>query len=109
MPERCLYAANIEQFFAEVMRCLEKKGWQLRWMERDAFCWRGQKIIDICPMDNEMACKQMLLHEIAHIDIVETGNQHTARFFERVSELTQQYLGGGIDKYQQKMRKTYLS
>ena len=109
MPNQCSYETNVEQFFTEVMRRLKKKGWQLRWMESDAYCWRGRKIIDICPMDSEATCKQMLLHEIAHIDIVEIGNQHTVRFFERVSELVQKCLGQEIDKYQQKMRGIYLS
>ncbi len=108
MSNQCSREANVEQFFTEVMRSLKKKGWLLRWMKSDAYCWRERKVIDICPMDSESACKQMLLHEIAHIDIVEVGNQHTARFFERVTELTQQYLGQGLDKYQQKMCRIYL-
>ena len=78
-------------------------------MKSDAYCWRTQKIIDICPMDSEVACKQMLMHEIAHIDIVETGNQHTLKFFERLIELAWQYLGQVLDGHQQKMHRIYLS
>ena len=98
----------IEDFFNEVMGDLGYRAWSLRWQVSDAYCWRTRKIIDICPMDSEVACKQMLLHEIAHIDIVEAGDQHSPRFFVRLTGLVRRYLNQGLDGHQRKMKAIYL-
>jgi hypothetical protein len=100
----------IEKFFQEVMEDLGLLGWTLRWLDHDAYCWRSYKRIDICPMDqDEVECKQMLLHEIAHIlEDPGFGNRHTSAFFAKLEELCQRYLGMGLSEYQQKFKGWYV-
>lgn len=101
------YKSEIEVFFREVMEDLGYEGWTLRWQKVDAFCWRKRKVIDISPTNSVDECKQMLLHEIAHIDIVVHGNQHIPRFWEWLGSLVAQYLGQGLSGYQKVMLVNY--
>jgi len=96
---------SVKDLFQYVMDDLGHEGWALRWWEHDAYCWRSRKIIDICPMGSLEECEQMLLHEIAHIDIVVShGSQHTERFWEYLEELTNKYLGSGLSEWQEYFR-----
>jgi hypothetical protein len=105
---RVIRRPEAERFFQVVMTDLGYDGWSLRWTESDAFCWRSEKRIDICPMGDLDECKQMLLHEIAHIEIVERlGSQHTLRFWQRLRELTKKYLDSDLSEYQREMAFTY--
>lgn len=110
LPERWKFQGAMEEFFEQVMAELGHEGWALRWMEHDAYCWRDRKIIDVCPMDqDEVECKQMLLHEIAHIDTaVPHGNQHHPRFFARLEELCRRFMDTGLSEYQQKFKSWYV-
>ena len=99
--------SEIETFFELVMARLGYDGWTLRW-RKDGYCWRQRKIIDICIMQSLYECKQLLLHEIAHIYVVEPhGCQHTRRFWDHLEGLTQIFLGGGLSQLQQEMRNFY--
>jgi hypothetical protein len=99
---------RIEQLFAEVMAAEGYEGWTLRWLEHDAYCWIDQKRIDLCPMDSEAECAQMLLHEVAHISTAAGHrNKHHPGFFARLEELTQKYLGVGLSQYQLEMKQIY--
>lgn len=99
---------EIEAFFQIVMDDLGYRGWQLRWMPADAYCWRGKQIIDICLWESLAECKQLLLHEIAHIGIVEpSGNQHTLRFWNHLQYLVRTYLDSELDIDQEQMAQIY--
>jgi len=90
------------------MNDLGHKDWSLRWMPSDAFCWREKKRIDICPMETLDGSKQLLLHEIAHIDTaVLQGCQHHLRFWRHLENLVQKYLGSELDDYQRHMASVY--
>ena len=95
--------------FDRVMADLGLEGWTLRWLEHDAYCWIDQKRIDICPMDTEEECAQMLLHEVAHIH-TSAGhrNKHHPLFFECLEGLVEKYLGTGLSRYQQELRDIYM-
>jgi hypothetical protein len=105
--EKCEYHDEIETFFQEVMGDLGYRGWSIRWQKSDAYCWREQKIIDICPMGFIDECKQMLLHEIAHIDVVVHGNQHVPQFWQHLVSLTAKYLNSDLSEYQRAMMADY--
>jgi hypothetical protein len=104
----CNYINDIEIFFSKVMIELEYSNWKLQWMNGDAYCWRKNKTIDICPMDSYDECCQMLLHEISHIDIIEDGNQHTERFFNKLESLVEIFMGCKLNVYQQEMKRIYV-
>jgi hypothetical protein len=92
---------EVECFFQVIIADLDYGKWELRWTESDSFCWRSKKRIDICPMDSLDECKQMLLHEIAHIGVVEDlGNQHTLRFWRHLQNLVRKYLQSDLSDYQ---------
>lgn len=102
------HVAEIEVFFHTVMDDLRYGDWTLNWMPSDAYCWRRDKIIDICPMDSVSECKQMLLHEIAHIKIVEPlGCQHTFGFWAHLEELIRKYLHSRLGPHQKEMAEWY--
>lgn len=98
---------QIEALFQIVMNDLGYKGWQLRWTPADAYCWRGRQIIDICPRPLAQ-CEQLLLHEIAHISIVEPfGNQHTFAFWHHLQYLVRKYLNSELNVHQKEMAQIY--
>ena len=100
--------SEIEKFFQIVMYDLGYKGWQLRWMPSDAYCWRSSHIIDICPRNTLAECKQLLLHEVAHIRVIEPiGSQHTLRFWKHLKGLVRKYLNSGLDMHQKKLLQLY--
>lgn len=102
------WSKRIETLFELVMADRGHQGWTLRWMEHDAYCWRSRKIIDICPCADEPSCRQLLLHEIAHIEVVrEHGNQHVPEFFALLAELVRHYLGEELDEHQLSMKRVY--
>lgn len=99
----------VVELFDLVVSDLGLEGWMLRWLEHDAYCWIDQKRIDICPMDDEFECKQMLLHEVAHIHTSDGyRNKHHSLFFECLEGLTQKYLGTGLSPYQQELKSIYV-
>ncbi len=99
---------KVESLFQEVMQDLGHRKWKLRWTLTDAYCWRLDRIIDICLSGSLVRCEQTLLHEIAHIDVVESfGNQHTLRFWNHLQYLVQEYLGMGLDMHQTRMAEIY--
>ena len=96
---------SAEALFQCVMNDLGHEGWLLRWDGAGPYCWRKKKLIDISPMDSLGECKQMLLHEVAHIDIVEPqGDQHTECFWEHLEGLIGKYLDSGLSKWQKVLR-----
>ena len=100
---------GIEKFFNEIMIELGHCDWDLRWQEHDAYCWKSKKLIDICPMDNELECKQMVLHEIAHIEEDPGfGNRHTLEFFNKLEELCHRFLGIGLSPHQRRFKSYYM-
>lgn len=103
------YQESIELLFQEIVKDLGYEGWQLRWPPRnnDCYCDRDNKIIDICPVDVCPDIEQALLHEIAHIGVIEESNQHSRRFWEHLKCLAQHYLGCELNKYHKEWAEAY--
>lgn len=100
----CDWKSDVERLAKTVLRTLGHKGWSFRWVKSEAYCWRNRKIIDICSCGSKFECLQMMLHEIAHIDVVELhGSQHTRRFWIWLEELVEKYLGQELSARQMKM------
>jgi len=100
--------SDINALFQVVMSDLGYKGWRLRWTSADAYCWRSKQVIDICPGHSLAECKQLLLHEIAHIGVVESsGNQHTLRFWRHLQCLVRKYVNSKLDMYQKWLVQIY--
>lgn len=92
------------QFFNRVMIDLRHHGWKMRICE-DNYCWISHKRIDI-----DLTCKgdprQIILHEIAHIDTAKYCNQkHNPDFWKRLEDLTRKYLNIDLDKHQKKHKE----
>lgn len=104
----CNWRGDVENLCFKVLSDLGYKGWKLRWFKHEAYCWRERKILDICPCESRTECLQMMLHEIAHICIVELhGNQHTKRFWMWLSCLVYTYLNEVLDERQLRMARIY--
>lgn len=100
---------EVEHFFVKVTTELGLSDWTLRWQEHDAYCWRSRKLIDIRLMDSELECKQLVLHEIAHIEEdSDSNNKHTRAFFDRLEELCLQFMGMGLSLHQLRFKGFYI-
>lgn len=100
---------EVQAFFERVMADLGHEGWTIRWCKSDAYCWRSKKVIDLWPDESEFECKQLLLHEIAHIDVVpEGGNQHTLELFAWQKKLSERYMGVSLSPGQVRFMAFYL-
>lgn len=98
---KCDWKEDVEKLCSRVLSDLGHDEWRLRWLKHDAYCWRVRKIIDICPCESKSECLQMILHEVAHIDVVEScANQHTKKFWQWLEQLVYQYLEVGLNEGQ---------
>lgn len=101
---RAEWCERIERLFEHVMADRGHMGWTLRWAP-DGYCWRARKIIDLGESSSESECRQWLLHEIAHIEVVrEHGSQHVLEFWVLLEELMRQYLNEPLDEHQLAMK-----
>lgn len=77
--------------------------WKLRFVN-ESYCWKNRKIIDIgFKVKNK---KQMILHEIAHINTCKFCNQkHNLDFWKCFNDLLKRFLNENICKEQLEHRK----
>lgn len=89
------------------MIALGHHGWTLNFTN-DYYCWQGKRTIDIC-LDYPGDVRQMILHEIAHIDTAKYCNQrHNPDFWKRYEYLTRRFLRSDIDENNKK-HKNYMT
>ena len=94
-------------FFNNVMINLGHHGWTIRFCN-DNYCWISKKRIDI-DLSYKGDVRQIILHEIAHIDTAKYCNQkHNPQFWKRLEYLTKKYLKQPLDKLQIEHKK-YMS
>lgn len=93
--------SDLYHFFKNVMICLGHHGWTLRLGEgHDSYCWINWKRIDI-GIDYDGDLRQIVLHEIAHIDTAKYCNQkHNPQFWKMVAYLINRFLKTGLDRNQ---------
>jgi len=91
----------IFHFFQNVMIQLGYHEWILNLKEgHDSYCWINQKQIDI-GMDYNGDLRQIILHEIAHIDTAKYCNQkHNPQFWKHFEYLLWKFLKTTLDKNQ---------
>ncbi len=91
-------------FFNNVMMYLRIYNWKIEF-STDNFCWKNKKVITI-NTNYEGDIKQIILHEIAHINTARFCNQkHTPQFWKHLEFLTEKFLKKGLDKNQIYHRK----
>lgn len=97
---------GLYHFFSDVMIRLRYHGWTLNLKGgHDSYCWIDQKRIDV-GIDYNGDPRQIILHEIAHIDTAKYCNQkHNPQFWKRLEYLIWKFLKGYLDKNQLNHRK----
>lgn len=94
-------------FFNNVIIRLGHYGWAIRFC-KDNYCWLGSKRIDV-DLSYDGDPRQIILHEIAHIDTAKYCNQkHNPAFWKRLGYLTHKFLNQDLDE-NQKRYKLFMS
>jgi hypothetical protein len=90
-----------KHFFNNVMMALGHHGWKMDLRSgHDSYCWIKTKTIQI-GSDYDGDIRQIILHEIAHIDTARFCNQkHNFSFWNRMEYLCQKFLKQPIDEHQ---------
>jgi len=93
-------------FFRNVMVCLGHHGWMLECRDSsDSYCWLSKKKITL-GLGYKGDPRQILLHEIAHIDTCRfCNNKHTTAFWKRCEYLVRRFLKTGLDENQIRHRE----
>lgn len=84
-----------EHFFRNVMAWKRVYGWTLNWVERNSegYCWHKKKRIDIGIETADV--RQLILHEIAHIQTCRfCNNKHSWEFWREFDRLMRKFLPG---------------
>ena len=98
---------KVLSFFKNVIIKLGYYDWDIRFCN-DCYCWHSYKRIDV-NLDYDGDVRQIILHEIAHIDTARFCNQkHNYQFWKRLEYLTQKFLKSDLDRHQKK-HKEYIS
>jgi len=99
--------AQFVHFFKNVCIHLGIHGWEIEF-NGDNYCWKYKKTITIDTNYNGDV-RQIILHEIAHINNARFSNQkHTPQFWKQVEYLTKKFLKKELDEHQLTHR-TYMS
>ena|SRR5271157_3037729 len=107
LEQKTLYMNGLHNFFNNVMIKLSYYDWKLNFCN-DCYCWIKNKTIDIS-LDYKGDIRQIILHEIAHIDTARFCNQkHNPDFWKRLEYLTKRFLNKDLDEYQ-KLHKNYMT
>lgn len=93
----------VEEFFESVIKDLGYKGWRIKW-DGDPWCQGGKKVLHMSEEDTEIETKHLLLHEIAHIEIM----GHDEDFWNHYEYLLGKYLGEDLNAFNEKMKADYL-
>lgn len=98
---------EVQSFFKNVIIRLGHYGWNINFCN-SCYCWLPHKRIDI-NLNYGGDIRQIILHEIAHIDTAKYCNQkHNPQFWKRLEYLVRKFLKSDLDKYQKKHRE-YMS
>ena len=96
-----------QSFFENVIVKLGHYDWTINFCN-DYYCWHFYKRIDVS-LNYNGDIRQIILHEIAHIDTAKYCNQkHNPQFWKRLEYLTRKFLKDNLDKHQKK-HKEYMS
>ena len=94
-------------FFKNVCLFLNIHDWKIEF-NYDNYCWIHKKIITINP-EYDGDVRQIILHEIAHINTCRFSNQkHTPAFWKHLEYITWKFLKKEIDNHQIRHR-TYMT
>jgi len=94
-------------FFNNVCIYLGIYDWDIKF-NGDNYCWKYNKTITIDPNYNG-DLRQIILHEIAHINTAKFCNQkHNSQFWKLLEQLTYRFLKKDLDKQQIK-HKQYMT
>jgi len=95
---------NAVHFFKNIMIQLKHYNWTIHFCD-DNYCWINQKRIDV-DLNYNGDIKQIILHEIAHINTAKYCNQkHNPAFWKRLNYLTKKYLNSDLDDNQKKHKE----
>lgn len=94
-------------FFNNVMMYLNIHDWKIE-IKNDNYCWNDKKTITIDSNYNG-DIRQIILHEIAHINTSRFSNQkHNPQFWKHLKFLTKKFLKKELDEIQIK-HKSYMT
>lgn len=94
-------------FFNNVMMYLGIHGWKLV-LSNDCYCWKYKKEITV-DRNYKGDLRQIILHEIAHINTAKYCNQkHNPSFWKHLCYLTRRFIKQDID-VNQKKHKQYMT
>lgn len=78
--------------------------WKIQFSNNN-YCWKSRKILMI-NLNYKGDVRQIILHEIAHINTARFSNQkHNQQFWKQLELLTSKFLKKGIDNQQLKHKK----
>jgi len=98
---------KLYHFFKNVTIRLGYSDWKIHFCN-DNYCWKRIKTIDINP-NYDGDPRQIILHEIAHIDTARFCNQkHNPSFWKRLENLNRKFLHCDLDSHQIEHKK-YMS
>jgi len=99
---------KLKNFFNSVMMYLRHYDWDIEFGDKDSYCWKKDKKITI-NLNYKGDIRQIILHEIAHIDTAKYCNQkHNPDFWKNTEYLTRKFLKTKLDINQIKHKK-YMS
>jgi len=91
-------------FFKNVTIQLGHPDWKIRFCN-DNYCWKDKKRIDI-DVSYDGDVRQIILHEIAHIDTAKYCNQkHNPFFWKHLEDLIKKFLKCELDEHQKRHRE----
>lgn len=95
---------RLNNFFNNVMMHNGFYGWKLL-LCGDSYCWQYKKLITVDKNYNG-DLRQIILHEIAHINTAKYCNQkHNNEFWKTLELLTKKWLKCGLDDTQKKHKE----
>ena len=95
---------QITHFFNNVMVELKHYDWKIIF-NNDNYCWIKNKIITI-DLNYDGDVRQIILHEIAHINTAKYCNQkHNLSFWKELEYLTQKFLKKDLDENQKRHKQ----
>jgi hypothetical protein len=98
---------ELYHFFKNVTTRIGYYDWKINFC-RDNYCWHNSKVINVDPnYDGDI--RQIILHEIAHINTAKYCNQkHNPQFWKRLKDLNRKFLKQDLDD-NQKRHMEYMS
>ena len=102
---KALALVTCSRFFRNVMAALGHHGWTLETHDgSDSYCWLSQRKITL-GLGYAGDWRQILLHEISHIDTCRfSNNKHTPQFWHRCENLVRRFLHAELDEHQRRHR-----